>query len=83
MFTLAELLKYLTMVVIPLQQHKTVPDHPPMNLPTHPTIPTLGASAADVVAMDKEYEDKSVQLRKNAYLEQEQNGGTWNRGSVK
>ncbi len=71
MYTPAELLKHLTMVVIPLQQTKKVPDHPPMNLPS-PTMPTLGTRAADVVAMDKEYKDKSVQLRINAYLEREQ-----------
>ncbi len=46
-YTPAELLKHLTMVVIPLQRHKTVPDHPPMNLPTFPTMtmPTLGTRA--------------------------------------
>ncbi len=65
-------MKHLTMVVILLQRTKKVPDHPPMNLPTGPTMPTLGTMAADVVAMDKEYKDKSVQLRINAYLEQEQ-----------
>ncbi len=70
-FTPAELQKHLTMVVIPLQQTKKVSDNPPMSLPTHPTMPTLGTRAADVVAIDKEYKDKSVQLRINAYLEQE------------
>ncbi len=64
--------KHLTIMVILLQQTKKVPDHPPMNLPTHPTMPTLGTRAADVVAMDKEYKDKSVQLKINAYLDQEQ-----------
>jgi hypothetical protein len=34
-------------------------------------MPTLGTRAAYVVAMDKEYKVKSVQLRINAYLEQE------------
>jgi hypothetical protein len=69
-YTPAKLLKHLTMVAIPLQRTKKVPDHPPMNLPTCPTMPTLGTRAADVVAMD--YKDKSVQLRINVYLEQEQ-----------
>ncbi len=71
-YTPAELLKHLSMVVTLLQQTKKVSDHLPMNLPTRLTKPTLGTRAADVVAMDKEYEDKSVQLRINAYLEQEQ-----------
>jgi hypothetical protein len=71
-YTPAEQLKHLTMVVILLQQTKKVPDHLPMNLPTCPTMRTLGTRAADVVAMDKEYKDKSVQLRINAYLVQEQ-----------
>ncbi len=70
-YTPAKLL-HLTMVVIPLQRTKMVQDHPLMKLPNCPTIPTLGTRAADVVAMDKEYKDKSVQLRIKAYLEQEQ-----------
>ena len=51
-----------------------------MNRPTRPTMPALGMRAADVVAMDKEYEDKSVQPRINAYLEQKQmeEHGIWN-----
>ncbi len=41
-FTPIELLGHLTKVVIPLQRHKIVPEHPPMNLLCQPTLPTLG-----------------------------------------
>ncbi len=75
-YTPAELLKHLTMLIIPHQRHKTVLDHS-MNLPTHPTMPISGQGQQMLlhccfVAMDKEYEDKSVQPRINECLEQEQ-----------
>lgn len=70
-YTPTELLKHLTKVVIPLQRHKTVPEHPPMSLPTCPKLPTLGTRAADVVAMDEEYSKQSVQLRIDAYADRE------------
>jgi hypothetical protein len=71
-YTPAKLLKHLTMVVITAAANKNVPDNPPVKFSTCPTMPTLGTRAADVAAMDKEYKDQIVQLRINAYLEQEQ-----------
>ncbi len=41
-YTPNELLCHFTMVVIPLQRTKSVPKHPPINLPTRPSCPHLG-----------------------------------------
>ena len=51
-YTTIELLEHLTKVVIPLQRYKTVPEHLPMNLPSRPTLPTLGTKAFDITDMD-------------------------------
>jgi hypothetical protein len=52
MYTPIELLEHLTKVVIPLQRTKTIPEHPPMNLPTRLSLPTLGTKASDIIDMD-------------------------------
>ena len=51
-YTPNKLLQHLTVVVIPLQRTLKVPEHPPMNLPTRPLLPTLGTKASYIVDMD-------------------------------
>jgi hypothetical protein len=70
-FTPIELLGHLTKVVIPLQRHKIVPEHPPMNLLCRPTLPTLGTKASDIVDMDLQSTQQNTQLRIDAYKERE------------
>ena len=70
-FTPIELLEHLTKVVIPLQRHKIVPEHPPMNLQCRPTLPTLGTRASDIVDMDLQSTQQNTQLRIDAYKERE------------
>ena len=59
------------MVVIPLQRTLKVPEHPPMNLPTRPSLPTLGTKASDIVDMDLQSTQQNIQLRIDAYKERE------------
>jgi hypothetical protein len=71
-FTPIELLDNLTKVVIPLQRHKIVPEHPPMNLLVcRPTLPILGTKASDIVDMDLQFTQQNTQLRIDAYKERE------------
>ena len=70
-YTPNELLQHLTMVVIPLQRKLRVPEHPPMNLPTRPSLPTLGTKASDIVDMDLQSTQQNTQLRIDAYKERE------------
>jgi hypothetical protein len=70
-YTPNELLQHLTMVVIPLQRTLKVPEHPPMNLPTRPLLPTLGTKASDIVDMDLQSTQQNIQLRIDAYKERE------------
>jgi len=70
-YTPNELLRHLTMVVIPLQRTKSVPKHPPMNLPTRPSLPTLGTKASDIIDMDSQSTQQNVQLQMDAYRERE------------
>ena len=70
-YTPNELLQHLTMVVIPLQRTLKVPEHPPMNLPTRPSLPTLGTKASDIVDMDLQSTQQNIQLRIDAYKERE------------
>ena len=72
-FTPAELLKHLVEVVIPLEQIKQVPDHPPFDLPTRPEgMVQLGTKAADLVALDKANVDKETEARANAMIQREE-----------
>jgi len=61
----------LTKVVIPLQRHKIVPEHLPMNLLCQPTLPTLGTKASDIVDMDLQSTQQNTQLQIDAYKERE------------
>jgi hypothetical protein len=70
-YTPNELLRHFTMVVIPLQRTKSVPEHPPMNLPTRPSLPTLGTKASDIVDMDSQSTKINAQLQMDAYRERE------------
>ena len=70
-YTPNELLRHLTMVVIPLQRTKSVPKHPPMNLPTRPSLPTLGTKASDIIDMDSQSTQQNVKLQMDAYRERE------------
>jgi len=70
-YTPNKLLQHLTMVVIPLQRTLKVPEHPPMNLPTRPSLPTLGTKASDIVDMDLQSTQQNIQLRIDAYKERE------------
>ena len=57
------------MVVIPLQRTLKVPEHPLMNHPTRPSLPTLGIKASDIVDMDLQSTQQNIQLRIDAYKE--------------
>ena len=70
-YTPIELLEHLTKVVIPLQRYKPVPEHPPMNLPTRPTLPTLGTKAFDITDMDVLSTEQNTKLQMDAYKERE------------
>jgi hypothetical protein len=70
-YTPNKLLQHLTMVVIPLQRTLKVPEHPPMNLPTRPSFPTLGRKASDIIDMDLQSTQQNIQLRIDAYKERE------------
>ena len=48
-----------------------VPEHPPMNLPTRPSLPTLRTKASDIVDMDLQSTPQNIQLRIDAYKERE------------
>jgi hypothetical protein len=70
-YTPNKLLQHLTMVVIPLQRTLKVPEHPPMNLSTRPSLPTLGTKASDIIDMDLQSTQQNTQLRIDAYKERE------------
>jgi hypothetical protein len=72
-YTQNELLQHLTMVVIPLQRTLKVPEHLPMNLPTRPSLSTLGlgTKASDIVDMDLQSTQQNTQLQIDAYKERE------------
>jgi len=70
-YTPKELLQHFTMVVIPLKRTKIVPEHPRMNLPTRPSLPTLGTKASDIIDMDSQSTQQNTQLRMDAYRERE------------
>jgi hypothetical protein len=70
-YTPIELLEHLTKVVIPLQRYKTVPENPPMNLPSRPTLPTLGTKAFDITDMDVLSTEQNTKLQMDAYKERE------------
>ena len=70
-YTPNELLRHFTMVVIPLQRTKSVPEHPPINLPTRPFLLTLGTKASDIVDMDSQSTQQNAQFRMDAYRERE------------
>jgi hypothetical protein len=59
------------MVVIPLHRTKTVPEYPPMSLPTRPSLPTLGTKASDIADMDLQSTQQNTQLQIDAYKERE------------
>ena len=61
----------MTKVVIPLQRYKPAPEHPPMNLPTWPTLPTLGTKAFDTIDMDVLSTEQNTKLQMDAYKERE------------
>ena len=42
-----------------------------MNLPTRPSLPTLGTKASDIVDMDLQSTQQYIQLRIDAYKERE------------
>ena len=42
-----------------------------MNLPTRPSLPTLGTKASDIVDMDLQSTQQNIQLRIDAYKERE------------
>ena len=72
-FTPSELLKHFVEVVIPLQQIKQVPDHPPFDLPTQPEgMVQLGTKAANLVALDKANVDKEMEACANTMIEREE-----------
>ena len=70
-YTPNELLQHLTMVVIPLQRTKRVPEHPPMNLPTWPSLPMLGTKAFDIIDMDLQSTQHNNKIRNDAFKERE------------
>ena len=51
--TPTQLLTHLTEVVIPIQLTKTIPDEPPMEVPTIPNPLSFGTMAPDAVALHK------------------------------
>jgi len=70
-YTPNELLRHFTMVVIPLQRTKIVPEHLPMNLPTRSSLLTLETKASDIVDMDSQSTQQNTQLRMDTYRESE------------
>jgi hypothetical protein len=42
-----------------------------MNLPTRPSLPTLGTKASDIIDMDLQSTKQNTQLRMDAYKERE------------
>ncbi len=57
--------------MIPLQRTKTVPEHPPMNLPTQLLLPTLATKAYNIIDMDVQSTEQNTKLRMDAYKERE------------
>ena len=58
------LFTFLTDVVIPMAETETVPDHPPMNLPTRPTMAKLGTQSGKVAKMDSDRVTGNSKLRR-------------------
>lgn len=58
------LFTFLTDVVIPMAETETVPDHPPMNLPTRPTMAKLGTQSGKVAKMDSDRVTGNSELRR-------------------
>jgi hypothetical protein len=70
-FSPSELMEHFVKMVLPLDNTEVVPNAPPMNLPGHPSLPTLGTVAHDVNALAEKNDDAGLQLRINAMVEQE------------
>ncbi len=70
-YTPIELLEHLAKVVISLQRNKNVLEHPPMNLPTRPSLYTLWTKASDIIDMDVQSTEQNTQLQMDAYKERE------------
>jgi len=64
---LFEVFKHLVYV----KRTKIVPEHPPMKLPTRPSLPTLGTKASDIIDMDSQSTQQNAQLQMDAYRERE------------
>ena len=65
--------------VIPIQLTKTIPDEPPMEVPTIPNLPSFGTMAPDVIAhrdffSNKVANDKQSAIQERAKIEEEGNG---------
>ena len=71
-FTPEQLLEHLVTVVIPLQQIKEVPDHPPYDLPSRPDMVQLGTKAADLAKLDESKADKETEARAKAMERREE-----------
>jgi hypothetical protein len=55
-----------------LQRTLKVPEHPKINLPTRPSVPTLGTKASDILDMDLQSNtQQNIQLQIDAYKERE------------
>ena len=65
------LLDHLVNTVTPLQNFKTVPDEPPINLPKCPDIYSIGTKSGSLVELDNTLLEKSQHVRLNAMKERD------------
>ncbi len=71
-YTASELFKHVCEIVIPLQDAKEVPDHPPIKLPARPDSFMLGTKLADLIQIDDGALATEEHIRLNAMLERDQ-----------
>ena len=70
-FTSSELLEHLVKVVITLEISKSIPTHPPVELPKRPDELTLGTKSAGLIDLDNFLLEKEHDVRINAMTERE------------
>lgn len=70
-FTSSELLEHLVKVVIPLELSKSIPTHPPVELPKRPDELTLGTKSAGLINLDNSLLEKEHAIRISAMKERD------------
>lgn len=70
-FTPSELLKHLVETVIPLKDSKSVPEEPPIDLPTRPDLKLIGTKSADLVRLDNSVLAREERIRLEAMIERD------------